>query len=150
MKIINEALKAKDIKFDALPEELKADINNLKEMIVKYNMACDSYEATEKEDKPTEAKLDETADLISESEKGLAERINAIQSPAEAAAAQKADEEAAAKKKADDETAAARAEEEKRKVAAVPKKEDTSVGWLIFGAIALVATLGAVNLLKKR
>ena len=33
---------------------------------------------------------------------------------------------------------------------AVPKKEDNSVGWLIFGGIALVATFGLVNVFKKR
>ena len=33
---------------------------------------------------------------------------------------------------------------------ATGEKKDKSVGWLIFGGIALVATLGAVNLLKNK
>ena len=32
----------------------------------------------------------------------------------------------------------------------VPDKKKDSVGWLIFGGVALVLTLGAVNILKKK
>ena len=34
--------------------------------------------------------------------------------------------------------------------APVAKKEDNSVGWLIFGGVVLALTLGAVNLMKKK
>ena len=33
---------------------------------------------------------------------------------------------------------------------AQPKKEDNSVGWLVFGGVVLALTLGAVNLMKKK
>ena len=30
------------------------------------------------------------------------------------------------------------------------KKEDSSIGWLVFGGVVLVLTVGAVNLMKKK
>jgi hypothetical protein len=30
------------------------------------------------------------------------------------------------------------------------KKEETGIGWLVFGAVVLVGTLGLVNVLKKK
>ena len=51
MKLINAELQAKELKLKQLSQELQDDIAQHKEMIVKYNMACDEYDNDEEEDK---------------------------------------------------------------------------------------------------
>lgn len=134
MKKINDIKQEKNLQTDELPVELQDEIKALQKMIVKYNDACDTYEAADVEDEKTEKELDKLEDEIAEIEISIVEKIKTIPSkevppidpipdPAPAPAPTPAPE---------------------------PKKEDNSVGWLIFGGVALVATLGLVNVFKKK
>ena len=132
MKKINDIKQEKNLQTDELPVELQDEIKALQKMIVKYNDACDTYEAADVEDEKTEKELDKLEDEIAEIEISIVEKIKTIPSkevpsvdpiPAAAPAPAPAPE---------------------------PKKEDNSVGWLIFGGVALVATLGLVNVFKKK
>jgi hypothetical protein len=132
MKKINDIKQEKNLQTDELPVELQDEIKGLQKMIVKYNDACDTYEAADVEDEKTEKELDKLEDEIAEIEISIVEKIKTIPSK----------EVPAADPILDPAPAPAPAPE--------PKKEDNSVGWLIFGGVALVATLGLVNVFKKK
>jgi len=132
MKKINDIKQEKNLQTDELPVELKEEIKGLQKMIVKYNDACDTYEAADVEDEKTEKELDKLEDEIAEIEISIVEKIKAIPNK----------EIPAVDPIPDPAPAPAPAPE--------PKKEDNSVGWLIFGGVALVATLGLVNVFKKK
>ena len=51
MKLINAELQAKELKLKQLSQELQDEIAQHKEMIVKYNMACDEYDEDEETEK---------------------------------------------------------------------------------------------------
>jgi hypothetical protein len=80
-------------------------------------------------------------DYIVETEKALANKISSYQKVVEPTEEEKATEAAAAVAAAESATKSAEGE---------PKKEDSSVGWLIFGTVVLVATVGMVNVFKKK
>lgn len=126
MKLINEAIKQKKINSKQLPELLREEISELKEIILKYNMALDEYEKEEEEDKGTEKQLDDMENFIATKDQELANEIKAYEPPAAPVPAAAA--------------------------AATPpeNKEDNSIGWLIFGGVVIVATLGLVNVFKKK
>jgi len=126
MKLISEALKEKELKQNELPESITKDIDELRAMIVKYNEACDMYDEEEDKDEETEKRLDAMEDAIAEYDKSIAEEIrNGKQEQSEPA-----------------QVAADGAQTE--------KKKDSSLGWLLFGGVALALTLGAVNVFKKK
>ena len=124
MKLINAALAEKNVKSKELTNELQEKIARHKEMIIKYNLACEEYENDEEEDAATETKLDEQEDAIAQNEAEVAAEIRAFEKPVVVAA-----------------TGTTTTE---------PVKKETSVGWLIFGGAVLLVTLGAVNILKKK
>jgi hypothetical protein len=134
MKLINAELQAKELKLKQLSQELQDEIAQHKEMIVKYNMACDEYDNADEEDEETEQKLDEQEDFLARNESDIAKRIREFQVPAPAS-----DPEPTS-----DPKPAAPAQ------APAPKKSDNSAGWLIFGGAVLLVTLGAVNVFKKK
>ena len=125
MKLVSQALADKNLKSKDLSQDLKQRIDNHREMIVKYNMACEEYEGSEDEDSEVEKKLDEQEDFIANNEKELVAEIKNYQEPAASAAAPAAP-------------------------ASPAKSKDNSVGWLIFGGAVLLVTLGAVNVFKKK
>jgi len=135
MKLINAELQAKELKSKQLSQELQDEIAQHKEMIVKYNMACDEYDNADEEDEETEKKLDEQEDFLAKNESDIAQRIRAYQVPAPKAAPA-----------APSDTKPAPAPPP----APAPKKSDNSAGWLIFGGAVLLVTLGAVNVFKKK
>ena len=124
MKLINQALSEKGLKLKELSPEIQKEINDLREMIVKYNMAVSEYENDGEEDEEVEKKLDETEDTIAETEQSLAEKIKAFE-------------------KLDANTPPANNPP-------VEKKKDNTVGWLIFAGVVAVATLGSINLFNKK
>ena len=126
MKDVSKALAEKKLSIRSLPEHLQQEIASLKALIIKYNEACDEYEEHEGKDEATEKELDNMEDYIKESEEDLVSKIMEINPVASTAT----------------ETAAA-ADGKK-------KEEDTSIGWLIFGGVVLVATVGLVNVFKKK
>jgi hypothetical protein len=134
MKLINAELQAKELKLKQLSQELQDEIAQHKEMIVKYNMACDEYDNADEEDEETEEKLDEQEDFLARNESDIAKRIREFQVPAPAS-----DPEPTS-----DPKPAAPAQ------APAPNKSDNSAGWLIFGGAVLLVTLGAVNVFKKK
>ena len=127
MKVVKTALKEKGLTEAELPQELQVRIENLKELIVKFNETADDYDQTEEEDKEIEKKLDEMENFIAQTDVDIA---NAIRNYTPAPA---------------DPNPAPPAEQNPE-----PKKKDGGFGWLIFGGLVLVATVGAVNILKKR
>lgn len=131
MKKISEALRKKGVSSKSLPQELQDEIAKLREDIIEYNNTCEQYEKEKDEEEPdeeAEKKLDDLADSLAERELEIAEMVLQFEPKPEPAAV----------------PAAAAAP------AAPAKKEDSSVGWLIFGGVVLALTLGAVNLMKKR
>lgn len=135
MKLINAALSEKNLKLKDLSEALREKINGHKEMIVKYNLACDEYEQEEEEDAETEAKLDEQEDFIAKNEASIAEEIKALEEPAPPAPTP-------APTPVPTPTPTP--------TPAPAAKKDNSAGWLIFGGAVLLVTLGAVNVFKKK
>lgn len=133
MKLINAELQAKELKLKQLSQELQDEIAQHKEMIVKYNMACDEYDNADEEDEETEQKLDEQEDFLASNESDIAKRIREFEVPAPAPAPDPAPDPAPAPAPAP-----------------APKKSDNSAGWLIFGGAVLLVTLGAVNVFKKK
>ena len=133
MKLINAELQAKELKLKQLSQELQDEIAQHKEMIVKYNMACDEYDNADEEDEETEKKLDEQEDFLAKNESDIAQRIRAYQVPAPKADPAPSDPTPAP-----------------TPAPAAPKKSDNSAGWLIFGGAVLLVTLGAVNVFKKK
>lgn len=132
MKKISEALRKKGVSSKSLPQELQDEIAKLREDIIEYNNTCEQYEKEKDEEEPdeeAEKKLDDLADSLAERELEISEKVLQFEPQPEPAAAAAAAAPAAA---------------------APAKKEDSSVGWLIFGGVVLALTLGAVNLMKKR
>jgi translation elongation factor EF-1alpha len=128
MKLINAALQEKQLKLKELSEQLRQDIKNHQEMVVKYNMACEQYESEEEEDVETEKKLDEQEDFIAANEAEIAKHVREFEKPV----VQEAVSDAPASPPAP------------------VKKESSSAGWLIFGGAVLLVTLGAVNVFKRK
>jgi hypothetical protein len=125
MKDINETLKAKKLNEKDLSQELQQDVRELKEMVVKYNMAFNAYESNELEDTDTEKNLDEQHDFIHKMETDLCEKIKSYEKPEP------------------------KLEQEPELEPKLESKKDSSVGWLIFGGLVFIVTLGAVNAFKK-
>ncbi len=138
MKIVNKVLKENKANVKSLPVELQNEVETLKEIIVKFNLAVDAAEE-EEEDEETTKKLDAMEDNIANKDQELGEKVKAY-------FLQKKEQEEKAKKE----------EEEKNNAPApapVPveeEKKDNSVGWLIFAGVVFAATLGVVNIMKKR
>ena len=131
MKLVNSALAEKQVRLEDLPASLTDRIANLRDLILKYNEACDEYDEEADKDAETEAKLDAMEDVIATTEQELAEEIKNYNTEApEKQEQQQHQQQSGGVKK--------------------EEKKESSVGWLIFGGIALVATFGAVNLLKKK
>lgn len=129
MKVVTLALKEKGLKFNELPEELQGRVSNLKELTDKYNDAVETYDETEEQDVETEKELDRMEDLIAQSDKDIANEIRNYNPAPEQTPAP---------------------EPEPTPTPEPEKKKDGGLGWLIFGGLVLVATVGAVNLLKKK
>jgi len=132
MKLINAALAEKNVKIKELPKELQQDISKLKEMVVKYNMACDEYENEEEEDAQIEKKLDEQEDILASFEGEIAANIKGYEKNVK----NLIDQNSASVVSSDD--------------SSDTENKGSSVGWLIFGSAVLLVTLGAVNVFKKR
>ena len=130
MKLINAALAEKNLKIKDLSKELQQDISKHKEMIVKYNMACDEYENEEEEDASIEKKLDEQEDILASFEGEIAANIRSYEKNVK----NLIDQNSASVVSSDTDS----------------EKKGSSVGWLIFGSAVLLVTLGAVNVFKKR
>ena len=133
MKKVEKIKKEKGLQTADLPVALQQDIVGLQNLIVKYTEACDTYEKLDEINETTEAQLDALEDEIAEVEDSIVEKMKAIETKKEIEGNIPSETKAEIKKE-------------------LPKKsqKDNSVGWLIFGGLALVATLGAVNVFKNK
>jgi len=131
MKLINATLHDKQIKSSELPDDVKQDIEELKDLVLKFNSAVQEYNSSDKPNKATEQKLDAMEDNIADVEKEIVEKIKAYEKPA-------------------DPVSDPAPAPDPNPAPAKEKKEDSGVGWLVFSAVALAVTLGAVNLFKKK
>jgi len=122
MKLVSQALSEKKLSVEQLPSNLQSEIEDLRNMILKYNEACDEYDALEEteRDLETEKNLDSMEDSIAEVEKELADEIKSLN--AQPSGEQKPTEE---------------------------KKEKSSLGWLLLAGVVGVVTLGVVSLRNK-
>ena len=127
MKLVTSALKEKGLKLSELSEALQERVASLKELTDNYNEAVEDYDNEEEKDEATEGELDQMEHFIAENDADIANAIKSFN-------IQSFD---------DNEPAPAPAPSPE-------KKKDGGLGWLIFGGIALVVTLGAVNVLKKK
>jgi predicted RNase H-like nuclease (RuvC/YqgF family) len=125
MKLVSAALKEKQIQTKDLPQNLQDEVASLKGLIDKYNEAVDSYDDEDETDEDTERELDKMEDYIVETEKDLASRISNY-----------------------DKLQSADGSTTDTKIETKPK--DNSIGWLVFGTVVLVATVGMVNVFKKK
>jgi hypothetical protein len=122
MKLVSQALSEKKLSVEQLPSNLQSEIEDLRNMILKYNEACDEYDALEESERDleTEKNLDSMEDSIAEVEKELADEIRSLN--AQPSGEQKSTEE---------------------------KKEKSSLGWLLLAGVVGVITLGVVSLKNK-
>ena len=132
MELVKEALKQANLGINDLPSEIKQRISNLESMIKSYNVAYDSFEEDDEHEEEEIKDLEQMEKDIEEQEKELVEDINEFAEEQQVVAEQ------------------TQQQTHSNATGTEPKKEKSSVGWLIFGGIALVATLGAVNLLKNK
>jgi hypothetical protein len=129
MEIIQNALSEKGLEINQLPEDIQEDIVQIQQMIKRYNEACDEFEELEEEDEETEKELNHMEEQIIEYQSSIAEKIQNIGQP---------------------ETKPETVVKAEGGGAVQEQKKSSSVGWLIFGGLALVATLGVVNVWKKQ
>lgn len=150
MKNISNYLIEQDVNVDALPSKIQTSIRNSEKL---YNELLAYAKEIEEEgsEEEKEAYLNEEARLQSYNEN----LINKIESwiAAEEEKAAKAKEEA--KAKAEAEKAQAEKEKAPEVVAAEPiveepKKKGIGLGTFILGAAVLIATAGAVNLMRNK
>lgn len=144
MKKVEKIKKEKGLQTADLPVAIQQDIVGLQNLIVKYNEACDTYEKLDEINQTTEAQLDALEDEIAEVEDSIVEKVKAIQTKKEI-------EGNLPETKVETKAVETKAEVETKLETKEKKSEkDNSVGWLIFGGIALIATLGAVNVFKNK
>jgi len=124
MKLINAELKKKQLKLKDLPSELQHRIADFQQMVLSFNEWYDNWEDGDK-DEEEKQELDEKENQIAEEEVALAGEIRMIgQEP--------------------------QPQPQPQTEPVQEKKEETGIGWLVFGAVVLVGTLGLVNVLKKK
>lgn len=130
-------LKEAQIQESELLAKTKKKIENYREIEEGINAANESLENPEEDDDidDIEYSLEQFEKDLEKLDKAICKEITAMQKEKSAAPAPAqatdANQNPDAKKNADG-------------------KKDSSIGWLIFGGLALVATLGAVNLFKNK
>jgi hypothetical protein len=122
MKLINAALKEKNLKLKDLPTEIVTDIETFRKSIFDYNVLCDEFEE-DSENEELSNRLEVMSGEIESTDKAISEKILAYQVQSNEPT-------------------------ENKKV--VEKKKKSSTGWLVFAGAVLVVTLGAVNVFKKK
>jgi len=123
MEIIQAALKETNLSVEQLSPELQVEVSDWKKMADKYNEAVEEYESLEETDEETEKELDKMEGQLVALEEEIATEIKSLNIPTTT--------------------------DEKQEVTEKPEKS-SSMGWLLFGGVALVVTLGVVNVFKKK
>jgi len=123
MKLISNALAQKGVSLKDLPSSIQLEVGQLQQLIAKYNEACDEYDEEEDKEDGTEQQLDEMEDYIAATEKAIADKIMTPTSVTPTNTV---------------------------KATGGEVKKGTSAGWLVFGAVVLVATVGMVNVFKNK
>jgi hypothetical protein len=137
MKIVNEVLKANKTGVKNLPEELQDEVNTLKETIMKYNMAL---EEVDEDDEEENANLDAMENEIAETDEAIASKIKSyLTQPQPQPQTQPQPQQPQPQTQSLEGGGEAK-----------DKKKDNSVGWLVFAGVVFAATLGVVNIMKKR
>jgi hypothetical protein len=145
MQFVNEVLKKHKIGVKILSPELQKEVAELKEIIVKYNLAY--KESQGQEDPELEKELDEMEDMIAKKDEELSIAIEKSLKPK--TDEPKTDEPKADEPKSDEPKTDEPKSEAKVEIQNQEKKKD-STGWLIFAGLVFVATVGVVNVMKKR
>ena len=137
---------------ESLPRILSQRVETVEDLVSKVALA-----ETEVADEPTEesqAKLDEVKTYTEEYFKDAQEQLKSykkkLDKKAEAEKEAKAKEEAKAEAKEEAKEEAKPKEEGLEAKHVVEEKKSSNVGGLLIGGVLLLATLGAVNILRKR
>jgi len=134
MKLVSQALSEKKLSVEQLPSNLQSEIEDLRNMILKYNEACDEYDALEEDERDleTERNLDSMEDSIAEVEKELADEIKSLNAQPSGEQKPTLNAQPSGEQKPTEE-----------------KKEKSSLGWLLLAGVVGVVTLGVVSLRNK-
>lgn len=144
--LLNEA----QIQESELLAKTKKKIENYREIEEGIKLANETLENPEEDDDVEEVQetLDAFENDLEKLDKAICKEIKALQkeksaAPASASAPASAPASATA-------SAPASSQIQNANTKNADGKKDNSIGWLIFGGLALVATLGAVNLFKNK
>jgi len=149
MNKVIQTLKQFKLSEEELPEKIQDRIEHLEQLVVAHNLFIDKLEAqdevTEEEEKAVETQS-EKIDLLDDK---ISKEIIAFQKS-------KTPDPKPSNEPTPDPTptptpnpTSKPKEDPTPNVAPKEEKKGNGVGWAIFGAIALVVTLGAVNVMKK-
>ena len=137
MNKVIQTLKQFKLSEEELPEKIQDRIEHLEQLVVAHNLFIDKLEAqdevTEEEEKAVETQS-EKIDLLDDK---ISKEIIAFQKSKTPAPTPTPTPTPKPK------------EDPTPHVAPKDEKKGNGVGWAIFGAIALVVTLGAVNVMNK-
>jgi len=152
MEKVIATLKKNGIKETDLPVNIQEKIDYLEGLIEQHNAFVDELESAEDVSDEQEQQVATQSDNIDSLDEKISNDIQSYVDEAKAKKDAQAENEAKAKK---DAQAKKDAEEKAKKDAETPNtppaptEKKSSKGWLIFGALALVVTLGAVNVMNK-
>jgi hypothetical protein len=138
MEKVIATLKKNGIKETDLPVNIQEKIDYLEGLIEQHNSFVDELESAEDVTDEQEQQVATQSDNIDSLDEKISNDIQSYVDEAKAKKDVESEKEAKAKKDAETE-----------KTPLAPTEKKSSKGWLIFGALALVVTLGAVNVMNK-
>lgn len=146
MNKVIQSLKELGVKESDLPEKIQDRIEHLEQLVVAHNAFVDKLESqdevTEEEEKAVETQSEKIDLLDAKISKEIVAFVKSnTPDPTPPKETPKPKEEAKETPKPK--------EEPTPHVAPKDEKKGNGVGWAIFGALALVVTLGAVNVMNK-
>lgn len=142
MEKVITTLKQLGIKETELPEAIQDRIESLESMVKDHNLLVDSLEEKDEVTDEEEQLVESQSDKIDALDAKIADEINAFHDAKEKSKEKaKLDAVEKAKKEAE--------EKSKQETPKPVEEKKSSKGWMIFGALALVVTLGAVNVMNK-
>lgn len=133
MNKIIQTLKQFKLSEEELPENIQDRIEHIEQLVVAHNAYVDKLEEQEEVSEDEEKAVEAQSEKIDLIDKKVSQEIIAFVNS----------------KKPEPTPEPKSTNEPTPHVAPKDEKKGSGVGWAIFGAIALVVTLGAVNVMKK-
>jgi DNA replication initiation complex subunit (GINS family) len=147
MKKIETILHEKNVQLTDLPSKIQKAIKNSNEHYAEWEKANSELNENSSDEEKDEVEsllvaIENFNESIEDAIDGYLEEKDNLEKEAK----DKAEKEAQAKKDAEEK---AKKDAETQQTPPAPIEKKSSKGWLIFGALALVVTLGAVNVMNK-